>query len=123
MTITVRNNTLRASIAVSLLLLIGFFVALLDVYLYHMPGTTFLDLVRGSGGRLVSIAGLTFLLIFSFTAGGLLPIFFFKNVALVRFFFIFFLFSLSPPEAQAAQLIILAQHAPPYFVIIVKTGI
>jgi hypothetical protein len=123
MTITVRNNTLRASLAVSLLLLIGFFASLLDIYFYHSPGNGLLDIVGTTGGRLVSVVGLLFLLIFSFSGGLLLQTFFRKTVSSEMFFFIFFVISISLEAAKIAQLVVLAQNAPPYYEVVVTRAV
>jgi hypothetical protein len=125
MTITVRNNTIRVGLGLSLLLFIGFFGALLDTYLSHPSGIGLLEAVRGRSDhfQLLSLIDLLFLLIFSFGGGLLLQTFFRKTVSSEMFFFIFFVISVSFEGARVAQLVIAAQTAPAYFEILVTRAV
>lgn len=124
MTITVRNNTLRASLLVSLLVLLGFFVALFDIYLQDSTPAAFFAMLRGPHDlRLVSLASLLFLLVFSFTTGLLLQTFFRKTVSSEMFFFTFFIISMCVEAAKVVQLVVIAQNAPAYYEVIVTRAV
>ncbi|HUX20823.1 MAG TPA: hypothetical protein VMW69_06260 [Spirochaetia bacterium] len=125
MTITARNNTIRASLGVSLLLFVGFLGALLDIYLVHPSGVGLLQFIRGEYAQIrgTSIFSLLFLLIYSFGGGLLLHSFFRKTVSSEMFFFVFFVLSLSIEAARGAQLVIIAQNAPSYYEIVVTRAV
>ncbi|HUZ18805.1 MAG TPA: hypothetical protein VMV68_10480 [Spirochaetia bacterium] len=117
MTITLRNNVLRLSLLLTILLLLGFFVL---IGLLYLPPQSLGQLravlkVDGAITPLLSLVESLFLVAFSVAAGILLQIFFRKTVSSEMFFFIFFVISLSLEAVRAGQLYIQIVDLPPYY--------
>lgn len=125
MTITARNNTIRASLGLSLLLLIGFFGVLVDTYFFHPSGVGLMQILHGGYAdiRTVSLVSVLLLVVYSVAGGILLHTFFRKTVSSEMFFFTFFVISMSLEAARIADLLIVAQNAPAYYEVVVTRAV
>lgn len=120
MTITVRNNVLRAGLIVSMLVFVGFLVVLAAIYTAATPGRSVSD-VLGSKDQfpnLVALVRLLAILAYSLGGGFLLQRFFRKTVSSEMFFFTFFVISMSLEAFNAGQILLQLNDTATYYGVI-----
>ena len=105
MTITLRNDILRAGLLLTMLLFVAFIVTLGLLYMNSSTYGRLLAALSGSGyyQPAISLAESLFLLLFSIASGILLQSFFRKTISTEMFYFIFFVISLSLEAFRAGR--------------------
>ncbi len=125
MTITLRNNILRAGLAFTVVLFLGSACTVALLELDSVLSGQLSDMLRSQGNyaALVSLSEAFFFLLFSILAGVLLQVFFRKTTSSEMFYFIFFIISLSMEAARVAQIYVQVANLPPYYAVVLTRAI